>query len=215
MKRRDFIKGGLATGLATAFSPLDALAQEKNYIEYYRDVCDKLGDLVDYRTGKPYEQKHFAIAYFATPFEAYPGQGCATDALNIFQSKSFAEMTLGEDIDAIMVISPRASGDPPSSFADRYTDDDPSRGNFYFQGLSGDKDQILNTAQNYRASYDVDRSTGHIQGHNRSAVLISPRGELLVKYSPAHLGNMHSDIIDHIREYRQRNIRPVNGCVPD
>ena len=57
MKRRDFIKGSLATGIATAFSPIDALAQvgqERKYIEYYRDVCDKLDELVDYRTGEPF-----------------------------------------------------------------------------------------------------------------------------------------------------------------
>ena len=217
MKRRDFIKGSLATGIATAFSPIDALAQvgqERKYIEYYRDVCDKLDELVDYRTGEPFEQNNFALAYFCTPYEAYPGQGCATDALNIFQSKTFAEMTLGENIDAIMVISPRGTNDPAPTFANRYTNPDPSRGNFYFKGLTGAKEQILNTAQNYRSAFEVDRNTKHIEGHNRSAILISPKGELLVKYSPDHLANMHSNIVEHVKEYKERTIRATHECEP-
>ena len=218
MKRRDFLKGGLAAGVTAAFSPIDALAQvgqERDYIEYYRDVCDKLDELVDYRTGKPYEPKGFAIAYFSTPYNAYPGQGCETDALNIFQSKTFAEMISGEKIEAIMVLSPLEADDPEPRFADGYTNPDPSRGNFYFTGLTGDKDQILSTAQNYRSSFDVDRHSGKIVGHNRSAVLISPEGELLVKYSPSHLGNMDSDIVQHIKEYKDRTIRAARGCAPD
>lgn len=216
MKRRDFLKGGIATGLSAVFTPAEAFAQfgqEKKYIEYYRDVCDSLDKLVDYRTGQPYELEGFAIAYFCTPYNAYPGQGCATDALNIFQSKRFAEMTLDSEIEAIMVVSPLEQGDPPPNFANSYTN--PERGgNFYFTGLTGHKDKVLSTAQNYRSAFEVDRNSGNIEGHNRSAVLISPKGELLVKYSPSHLGNMYSDMVRHIQEYNDRSIRPARGCEP-
>ncbi len=212
MKRRDFIKGGLATGLAAAFAPLDALAQDKKYIEYYRDVCDKLDELVDYRTGKPFEQDGYAIAYFATPYNAYPGQGCATDALNVFEAKNFAEMISNKKIQAVMVLSPLEEGDPKPSFADSYTN--PDGGNFHFIGLTGPKQKVLDTAQNYRSAYEVDRHSGRVEGHNRSAVLISPKGELIAKYAPNHLGSMYSDMVEHIRAYERRSIRPSTGCEP-
>ncbi len=216
MERRSFLKGTIATGLTAAFAPINALAgigKEKNYIEYFREVCDTLDELVDYRTGEPFEQNDFAIAYFCTPYSAYPGQGCATDALNIYQSKNFAEMITGEKIQAIMVLSPLEKGDPPPKFADSYTDTG-RNGNFHFTGLTGEKDKVLDTARNYRASFEIDRKTGHVEGHNRSAVLISPKGELIAKYSPKALGSIENDIANHIRQYKDYKIKQAHGCEP-
>ncbi len=213
MKRRDFLKTGIV-GVSTVFANSNALSwgwkENKPYTEYDRDVCYKLDGLVDYNTGEPFTQDKFVVAYFTTPYQKY--QGCTTDALNIFQQKSFAEEMLGNkvEIEAVLVTSPLEEGDPYPGFANSYTDG--KGGNVNFTGLTGSKDIIFKTAQNYRSSFDVDRHSGEIKDHNRSVILISPKGELLIKFAPDKITQMAKDIALHINDYNSNDIKPAKGC---
>ncbi len=215
MKRRDFIKAGFASGLGIALTPTHAAAQifgsqEKDYIEYNRGVCDPLEGLSNYVTGEEFEQDSFVLAYFATPYQTY--QGCDTDALNIVQGARLAEMMTGVRIQPVLVLSPLEEGDPAPNFAKAYTNTDPSRGNLNMIGLTGDKDDVLKTARSYRASFEVDRNSKKVIGHNRSPVLVSPDGDLLVKYSPSIIRSLHGPLTHHIQEFNARDVRPANGC---
>ncbi len=213
MERRKFLKAGVA-GLASAFAHSNALAwslgNKKPYTEYDRDVCYKLNGLKDYNTGEPFTQDGFVIAYFTTPYRAY--QGCVTDALNIYAQKEMAERLLDNKVDIlpVLIISPLEAGDPYPSFAKSYTDE--KGGNVNFIGLTGDKDTILKTAQNYRSAFEVDRHTKKVIGHNRSVVLISPDGELLTKFPPNQLDKMAKDMALEIFNYNSDDIKPARGC---
>ncbi len=221
MKRRTIIKAGIAGAVAAAFtavSPVSfARGKRRSFMEYDRNVCRNLDGLVDYNTGKEFKQDSFIVAYFSTPYQKY--QGCATDALTIYQQKEVAERMTGEKILPVLIVSPLEEGDPYPGFAKSYTN--PDGGNFYFKGLTGDKDDILDIAHNYRVAYEVDRHSGRIIGHNRSCVLISPRGELLAKFPPDYYGDKRSnpfkmgqEIALQISDYDPGNIRPARACEP-
>ncbi len=226
MKRRDFLKAGFITAISggTAWA-----GGKKDYFEYNRRVCKSLNDLVDYKTGEAFQLDSFVIAYFTTPYSAYPGGGCENDLLNIAAARKQAERATGRKIKEVLVISPLEEGETDTSFVDAYVTSE-GRGNISFIGLTGEKDLTYDVSKEYRAPFDKDAKTKRIKGHGRFAVLISPNGELLAKYSQDKpvdfeeasfeqfsVGNyssrMGENMTKHINEYNSLNISdPRKEC---
>lgn len=210
MQRRDFIKAIAAGALGQMFTGNVLAAPEEGRV-FNQNVCCSLDGLKDFNTGDPFKHdgEKFLLAYFCTPYKKY--QGCSSDVSHIYQ----AAQSMPERIMPVMVFSVPESGDPADAFAKTLTGGD--AGNLRLKGLRGEKQDILLAAKSYKAHFVTDRHTGKVIDHSRAAILISPSGELLAKYTPAQMEHIamksmmgeESHLGDQINSYDKAKITPA------
>lgn len=168
------------------------------YTKYNQSVTNTLENLQGYGGGRTFQHNGaFALAYFSTPYQK-GDSGCVNDMILLHEAETMLEFYTKADIRKVLVFSPPEAGDPPSDFAQRYTN--PKNGNMELAGLTGDKNTIIETARNYRLPYVIDRSSGKITDHNRSGVLVAPDGSLLAKFDLGHR-TLSQDLAASIKDY--------------